>query len=155
VCALGPRFCHLIFPKGAAGVGVSREDLGRQNWNMGTDSNGKQLTMPAYVRFYSAKYGLAIPHPKAVKRIANISAAVTGDTIVDKIIEALWRLPEGTTNVAIYGNVDAMVKIDKAGYNKANAVYTKEDPWGNVITHVRNGRCRTVNAITSNEAAIS
>lgn len=150
VCALGPQFAHLIYPKGRSDCGVKREYLGFQNWVL---DNGKK--MPAYVTFFSAHYGLAVRHPNSIKRICNISSAVTADTLIEKVLEAIAKLPPGATNVAIYGNSDAMVKIDKASWSKSNAVFTKEDPWGNAITHVRKARCRTVEAILSTETALS
>ena len=150
VCALGRGFAHLIYPKGRSDCGIKTEDMGVQNWPM-----DKGRVMPAYVQFFSTHYGLSIAHPDAVKRICNIAVNTTGDKIVELILEAMIRLPQGAPTVAIYANQDALVKIDKAAWSKGNAVFTHEDPWGEMITHVRKGRCRRVDAILSTEQALS
>lgn len=150
VCALGRGFAHLIYPKGRSDCGIKTEDMGVQNWPM-----DKGRVMPAYVQFFSTHYGLSVAHPDAVKRICNIAVNTTGDKIVELILEAMIRLPQGAPTIAIYANQDALVKIDKAAWSKGNAVFTHEDPWGEMITHVRKGRCRRVDAILSTEQALS
>lgn len=150
VCALGRGFAHLIYPKGRSDCGIKTEDMGVQNWPM-----DKGRVMPAYVQFFSTHYGLSVAHPDAVKRICNIATNTAGDKIVELILEAMIRLPQGAPTVAIYANQDALVKIDKAAWSKGNAVFTHEDPWGEMITHVRKGRCRRVDAILSTEQALS
>lgn len=150
VCALGRGFAHLIYPKGRSDCGIKTEDMGVQNWPM-----GEGRVMPAYVQFFSTHYGLSIAHPNAVKRICNIASGTTGDKIVELILEAMIRLPPGAPTIAIYANQDALVKIDKAAWSKGNAVFTHEDPWGEMITHVRKGRCRRVDAILSTEQALT
>ena len=150
VAALGERFAHLIYPKGRSDCGVKTEDMGVQNWPM---EGGR--VMPAYVQFFSTHYGLSVAHPDAVKRICNIDMSTAGDKIIELILEAMIRLPQGAPTVAIYSNQDVLVKIDKAAYSKGNAVYSHEDPWGEVITHIRKGRCRRVDAILSTEQALS
>jgi hypothetical protein len=149
VCAIGNRFAHLIYPRGRKDCGIKTEDMGLQNWPM---EKGK--VMPAYVQFFSTHYGLSIAHPDAVKRICNIDNTVPGDKIVEMILEAMLRLPQGAQGVSIYCNQDILVKIDKAAWSKGNAVFTKEDPWGDMITHIRSGRCRRVDAILSTEQAL-
>lgn len=150
VAALGKGFAHLIYPKGRKDCGIKTEDMGVQNWNMEGGA-----VMPAYVQFFSSHYGLAVGHPDAVKRICNIAPNTSGDKIVELVLEAMMRLPQGAQSVAIYCNQDALVKIDKAAWSKGNAVFTAEDPWGEVITHIRKGRCRRVDAILSTESAVA
>lgn len=149
VCAVGRGFAHLIYPKGRSDCGIKTEDMGVQNWTM-----GEGRVMPAYVQFFSTHYGLSVAHPDAVKRICNIDQATSGDKIVDLILEAMIRLPAGAQSIAIYSNQDALVKIDKAAWSKGNAVFTSADPWGELITHIRKGRCRRVDAILSTEQAL-
>ena len=149
VCAVGRGFAHLIYPKGRSNCGIKTEDMGVQNWTM-----GEGRVMPAYVQFFSTHYGLSVAHPDAVKRICNIDQATSGDKIVDLILEAMIRLPAGAQSIAIYSNQDALVKIDKAAWSKGNAVFTSADPWGELITHIRKGRCRRVDAILSTEQAL-
>lgn len=149
VCALGRGFTHLIYPKGRSDCGIKTEDMGLQNWSM-----GEGRVMPAYVQFFSTHYGLSVAHPDAVKRICNISSTTNGDKIVELILEAMLRLPAGAGSIAIYSNQDSLVKIDKAAWSKGNAVFTAEDPWGELITQIRKGRCRRVDAILSTEQAL-
>lgn len=149
VCALGRGFTHLIYPKGRSDCGIKTDDMGVQNWPL---EGGR--VMPAYVQFFSTHYGLSVAHPDAVKRICNIDQTTSGDKIVELILEAMIRLPAGAQTIAIYSNQDALVKIDKAAWTKGNAVFTSTDPWGELITHIRKGRCRRVDAILSTEQAL-
>lgn len=150
VCAIGRGFTHLIYPKGRSDCGIKTEDMGVQNWPM-----GEGRVMPAYVQFFSTHYGLSVAHPDAVKRICNIDQNTAGDKIVELILEAMIRLPQGAQSIAVYSNQDTLVKIDKAAWGKGNAVFTSEDPWGELITHIRKGRCRRVDAILSTEQALT
>ena len=89
------------------------------------------------------------------RRICNIDQNTAGDKIVELILEAMIRLPQGAQSIAVYSNQDTLVKIDKAAWGKGNAVFTSEDPWGELITHIRKGRCRRVDAILSTEQALT
>ncbi len=150
VAAIGKGFSHLIYPKGRSDCGIKTEDRGIQDWKLPDGS-----TMPAYVQFFSTHYGLSVAHPNAVKRICNIAPDTHADALVEMIIEAMTRLPQGAPTIAVYCNEDALVKIDKAAYSKSNAVFTAEDPWGELITHIRKGRCRLVDSILSTEQALT
>lgn len=153
IVGLGSQFVHLFHPKGRNDVGVKREDRGLQDWPILV--GGVMKTMPAYVNFFSAHFGLAVRNEKALQRIANIPAAIDADDLVELVLARLNKLPLGVQNVSIYCNSDIQTKLDKASWLKTNAVFTKEDPWGELITHVRKGRVRQVDAILNTESAIS
>lgn len=153
IVGLGPQFVHLFHPKGRNDVGVKREDRGLQDWPILV--GGVMKTMPAYVNFFSAHFGLAVRNERALQRIANIPSNMSADTLIELILARINKLPVGVQNVALYGNSDIITKIDKASWSKSNAVFTKEDPWGELVTHVRKARVRQVDAILNTESAIS
>jgi len=147
--ALGPELFHLIYPEGSDSVGVKREDKGKVDV---TDSEGNEY--PAYRDYFTAQYGISVRTPEAVRRIANIPPNISGDDLVDRIIEARARMPSGASTYALYSNVDIQIKLDKAARDKGNVVYTAADPWGKPITHVRDMRCRRMDVILSTESRV-
>jgi hypothetical protein len=140
---------HLIYPQGGSGIGVEHRDLGEQTKII---SSEKQYQI--YREFFKAQYGLTVRAPDAVKRICNIPDTMTGDDIIDIILDARRRMPPGASTYAIYSNVDILIKIDKSAYSKSNVTYTKEDPWGQEITHIRDIRCRQMDCITNLEEQV-
>jgi len=152
LCAVGPDLFHFIYPKGSKTVGVSRQDLGVQHV---PDESDPKKTLPMAIEYFEAQYGLSVRHQEAVKRICNIPAGIAPEELVDKIIEVRRKLPQGASTYVMYSNADILVKLDKAARDKANVVHTQADPWGKAITHVRDLRCRQMDAILSNEAAVA
>ena len=150
--ACGRGLTHLIYPKGSKNCGVNREDRGLQDWD---DGSGTGAKFPAYVNYFSSNYGIAVGHPKALIRLANVEGDITPDTLVDAILKYSYYLPKGVANYVLYANVNIMQQIDKATRSKANVAFTKEDPWGNPISWIRNIRCRQVDAITQTESVIA
>ncbi|MDR1507819.1 MAG: hypothetical protein LBI67_12025 [Treponema sp.] len=148
--AVGSDLFHLIYPKGSGSVGVTRSDKGLVDVE---DSDGKRY--PAYREFFQAQYGISIRAPDAVKRICNIPATITGEALLDLILDTRYRMPQGAATYAMYSNVDILIKLDKAARDKNNVIYTTEDPWGKPITHVRDLRCRQMDVITSAESAVA
>jgi hypothetical protein len=148
--AVGKELFHLIYPAGHNGIGVSRED---RDVIDATDANGKEY--PAYREFFEAQYGLTIRAPDAVKRICNIHTDIPAAALLNLLLDTRWKLPPGATTYAMYSNVDVLIKIDKAAREKNNVAYTKEDPWGNPITHVRDLRVRRMDTILSTESAVA
>jgi hypothetical protein len=64
-------------------------------------------------------------------------------------------MPKGASTYAMYSNLDILIKLDKAARDRGNVVYTKDDPWGRPVTHVRDIRCRQMDVILSTEAAVA
>jgi hypothetical protein len=152
ICALGPDLFHLIYPKGAAGAGVNREDLGRTHV---PDPNDAKKTLPVYRDYFTAQYGISIRAPEAVKRICNIPASISGDDLIDILMDTRHRMPQGAATYVMYSNIEMLIKLDKAARDKANVVYTAADPWGRPITHVRDMRCRRMDVILSAEDQVA
>jgi hypothetical protein len=150
LCAVSRDMFHLIYPQGSKSVGVDREDRGKVDVK---DAEGKEY--PAYRSYFTAQYGLTIKVPDAVKRICNIPRNISGEDLVDLIIEASYRLPQGASTYAMYSNVDVLIKLDKAARDKVNVVHNTADPWGKPVTCVRDIRCRRMDVITSAEEAVA
>jgi hypothetical protein len=150
LCAFGQDLFHLIYPKGSNSVGVSRHDKGMHTV---VDGNGKEYE--AYRDHYRAQYGISIRFPGAVKRICNIPASITGDDLVDIMLDTRRRMPVGASTYASYSNVDLLIKLDKAARDKVNVTHTAADPWGKEITHVRDIRCRQMDVILNTEDQVA
>jgi len=152
IVAAGSDLFHFLYPQGSKSVGITREDLGVQHV---PDSNDPKKTLPMAVEYFTAEYGICVRDPTALIRICNIPQDITGDKLVDIIIEASYKLPQGATTYAMYSNDSILIKLDKASSSKANVVHTQEDPWGKPITHVRNIRCRQMDVILNDESEVA
>jgi hypothetical protein len=161
--AVGPDFCHLIYPKGSSSIGVHREDLGEKMWDevtaIGGELTGKKFQ--ALVELFYMRFGLAIGHPESVKRICNISTATTdlttanGELLIDKILSLSKRMPKGVANYVLYANPTILDLLDYTSRNKSNVLQTREDPWGREINHIRNIRIRQVDQLLDTEDIVA
>jgi hypothetical protein len=149
--AIGPDLFHLIYPKGSSNVGITQTDRGILDI---PDPQNPDKQYPVYREYFQAEYGLTIRNPDAVKRICNIPSNMSGDDLVDIILAARRRMPEGAATYALYSNLDIIVKLDKAARDRANVIHTETDPWGKEVTKVRDLRCRQMDAILSTEEAV-
>jgi hypothetical protein len=111
--------------------------------------------MPVYREFFEAQFGIAIRAADAVKRVCNIPLKISPADLIDIIIDARNRMPQGASTYAMYSNVDITSIIDKAARDKANVVYNTADPWGKPTTHIRDVRCRRMDFITNNEEQVA
>jgi hypothetical protein len=150
--AVGPDLFHLIYPKGAAAVGVTRRGIEEKDV---PDPNNSNKQYRVYEDYFEAEYGLAIRAPDAVKRICNIPANISGDALLDLIMDTRYRLPQGASTYVMYSNIDILIKLDKAARDKSNVVYTAADPWGKPITYVRDLRCRRMDVIHNAEGQVA
>jgi hypothetical protein len=150
VVAVGRDLFHLIYPQGASTVGVERNDKGEQTL---IKADGTKYEI--YREFFKAQYGITIRAPDAVKRICNIPTSMTGEEIVDILLETRRKLPPGASTYAMYANLDILIKIDKAAREKVNVVHTVADPWGDEITAVRDLRCRQMDVILNTETQVA
>ena len=96
------------------GMGVHREDHGYQDRQM--DGGGH---MPAHVEYFITRFGLAVEHPDAVKRICNIptDGGLTKDdraVLIDMVLRAQKLLSPGMGTVVIYVNLAVEELIEKA-----------------------------------------
>ena len=149
IVAAGPDLFHLLYPQGSKSVGIERQDLGVMH--VPEEENPKK-TLPMAVEYFSAQYGICVRDPSALIRICNIPKDITGDKLVDLIIDASYKMSKGASTYVMYSNDSILIKLDKASSNKANVVHTQADPWGKPITHVRNIRCRRMDVILNDES---
>ena len=150
--AVGPDLFHLIYPSGASTAGVTRRGIEEKDV---PEANNPNKQYRVYEDYFEAEYGLAIRAPDAVKRICNIPAAITGEALLDIIMDTRYKLPQGASTYVMYSNVEALIKLDKAARDKDNVVYTAEDPWGKPITYVRDIRCRRMDVIHNAEGQVA
>jgi hypothetical protein len=159
--AAGPNFCHMIYPRGAASIGVKRDDLGEQIWTQ-TRGAGGDVTDNKYqalVEHFSLQFGLVIRHPGAVKRICNIDTTTldtaAGEALVNKVLEIRRLMPAGSANYILYANPTILSLLDYTARERGNVIQTREDPWGKEITHVRDIRCRQVDQLLDTEDIVA
>jgi hypothetical protein len=107
-----------------------------------------------YKNFFFFFYGIAVRAPESLWRICNVPKNLSGDDLIDLVIDTRHRMPTGAATYVMYSNIEPIIKLDKAARDKGNVVYTKEDPWGRPITHVRDLRCRRMDVILSTEAQV-
>jgi len=150
--AVGPDLFHFLYPQGSKSVGVERTDLGVQHVPQEDDP---KKTLPMAIEYFSAQYGICVRDPSSLIRVCNIPLDMDGDKLVDLIIEASYKLPQGATTYAMYSNDSVLIKLDKASSKKTNVVHTQEDPWGKPVTHIRNIRCRNMDVITNEESEVA
>jgi hypothetical protein len=150
--AVGPDLFHLIYPRGSSTVGIEQSDRGLVDI---PDPEDAKKQYPVYREYFKAQYGLTIRSPDAVKRICNIPASLSGDDLVDLILDTRRRMPEGAATYALYANLDVLIKLDKTARDRANVVYTENDPWGKEVTKVRDLRCRQMDVILNSEEAVA
>jgi len=148
LCSIGREMFHLIYPKGAKNVGVERIDNGLVTIQDPDDSKKKYRV---YQDWFQVEYGISVIVPESVIRIANIPKGMSGDDLVDVIIETSYKMPKGASTYAMYSNDSILIKLDKAARDKGNVVHMQADPWGKPITHVRNIRCRQMDVILNTE----
>lgn len=140
---------HMIFPKGSASCGVSRQDDGIVD---ALDQNGNKYK--AYQNYFECNYGTVVRNPKALIRIANIPANMNAEELVKAIIKASHKLCEGTGTVSILANRDVMSEIDIATMEKGNLALPLVDAWGNDVSTIRGMRMRQCDAILNTESQV-
>jgi hypothetical protein len=150
--AIGPDLFHLIYPKGSNTVGVTQVDRGLVDV---PDPDDATKMFPVYREYFKAQYGLTIRSPDAVKRICNIPANMSGEDLVDIILDTRRRMPPGAATYALYANLDILIKLDKTARDKVNVTYTESDPWGHEVTKVRDLRCRQMDVILNTEDEVA
>ncbi|MDR2184991.1 MAG: hypothetical protein LBO80_04910 [Treponema sp.] len=148
LAALGESFCHMIYPQHSDTLGIERIDWGRQT---ALDKNGNQYAV--LKDQFRVRYGLAIPNPFAVKRIANIAPDTDAGDLVDKVLAVMRRMPSGAHTYVMYANYTVQDIFDKAARDKPNVMHNTTDPWGNPVNTIREFRIRTVEAIRDDEPA--
>lgn len=151
--AAGPQACHLIYPRGSSSVGVSREDLGVQTTR---DEDSKEYQ--AHIDHFIAEYGIAIEHPDAVIRIANIPVTLTAaqrSDLIELVLRQQKRLTKGIVNTVLFGNADAIYQIERGGREAQVVVYPDTDMYGKPVVSINGLRIREQDAILSSEDQVT
>jgi hypothetical protein len=149
IVAGGLKACHYIYPQGASGIGVQREDLGIQ---LVTADNGGDLK--AHVDHFYCEWGLAVEHPDAVIRICNIPATLTKDLraqLVDTILQMQQKIVQGNVSVSLYCNQSMAYQIQKAARELQYVVFPETDPWGRPVDTINGMRVRRMDVIVNTE----
>ena len=143
---------HLIYPRGSKNLGVQVENLGKV---VAKDSNNKEFL--AYKTHYRVAQGLAVRNSKSVIRLCNIdiTAANIGEKIAEYIVKNMPKLATGGGTISIACNAEVKGILNWAANQKSNVLYSKDDPWGNNVLHIGEGRIRECPSILLTESAVS
>ena len=143
---------HLIYPKGSKNAGVEYNFLGEQTVK---DANGGEYQ--AYRAHYRVARGLAIRNSMSVIRLCNIDVTENGigDKIAEYVVKNMGKLARGGGTVSIACNAEVKGILNWAANQKQNVLYPSEDPWGNSVLKIGEGRIRECPSILLTESAVS
>lgn len=143
---------HLIYPKGSKNAGVEYNFLGEQTVK---DANGGEYQ--AYRAHYRVARGLAIRNSMSVIRLCNIDVTANGigDKIAEYVVKNMGKLARGGGTVSIACNAEVKGILNWAANQKVNVLYPSEDPWGNSVLKIGEGRIRECPSILLTESAVS
>ena len=146
IVAAGSKLCHLIHNKAYGAAGVRRENKGEQQWEQ-----HNQKPLPCYVDFYTAQFGLAIEHPDAVFRIANVPTVgmteAQREELIDTVLHVQKLLPPMSGTACLYGNLAVEELVEKAAREKQVVVMPEKDPWGHPVNLINGMRVRRMDVI--------
>jgi hypothetical protein len=142
---------HLIYPKGSKNAGVEYNFLGEQTVK---DANGGEYQ--AYRAHYRVARGLAVRNSMSVIRLCNIDVTANGigDKIAEYVVKNLGKLARGGGTVSIACNAEVKGILNWAANQKQNVLYPAEDPWGNSVLKIGEGRIRECPSILLTESAV-
>ena len=142
----------LIYPKGASGCGVKREDHGKVK---AYDKDGNPYM--AYENYFAARYGISVRSTKSIIRLANIDITkTTGDEILKALIKKVPKLVLGDGKLIAYANADVYSLIDLSIVDKNNVHFTTDAPYGaNAPMRFRNITFRQVDALLNTESRVT
>ena len=143
---------HLIYPKGSKNAGVEYNFLGEQTVK---DASGGEYQ--AYRAHYRIARGLAVRNSMSVIRLCNIdlTASGIGDKIAEYVVKNIGKLARGGGTVSIACNAEVKGVLNWAANQKSNVIYPAEDPWGNSVLKIGEGRIRECPSILLTESAVS
>ena len=143
---------HLIYPKGSKNAGVEYNFLGEQTVK---DANGGEYQ--AYRAHYRVARGLAVRNSMSVIRLCNIDVTANGigDKIAEYVVKNMGKLARGGGTVSIACNAEVKGILNWAANQKVNVLYPSEDPWGNSVLKIGEGRIRECPSILLTESAVS
>ena len=93
----------------------------------------------------------------SVIRLCNIDVTANGigDKIAEYVVKNLGKLARGGGTVSIACNAEVKGILNWAANQKQNVLYPSEDPWGNSVLKIGEGRIRECPSILLTESAIS
>jgi hypothetical protein len=153
--AAGPQACHLIYPKGSSTVGVSRHDKGMLYVKDKADASKE---FEAHRDHFTAEYGIAVEHPDAVIRIANIPLTLTEaqrKELIELALRLQYKLTRGVVNTVLFANGALKYQLERAGREAMTVVYPDTDVFGKPVVSINGLRIREQEAILTNEPNVA
>ena len=144
---------HLIYPRGSKNAGVEYKFIGEETCDA-PDGNGKYQAIRSH---YRVSRGLAVRNSMSVIRLCNIDLTANGigDKIAEYVVKNIGKLARGGGTVSIACNAEVKGILNWAANQKVNVVYPSEDPWGNSVLKIGEGRIRECPSILLTESAVS
>jgi len=84
IVAAGPDLFHFLYPQGSKSIGVERQDLGVHHV---PQADNPEKSLPMAIEYFTAQYGICVRDPSALIRICNIPEDISGDKLIELIIE--------------------------------------------------------------------
>ena len=150
----GKLLTKYIYPKGAKGLGVSRENRGIQDVDVYDAAGNRTGKMRAVVNFFRARYGLSVVNEKSLIRIANVPLNITGSNLAKLLIKAEANLAIGDGTVSLLCNKQVKTILDIEAMDKNNVVHYAEDPFGRKINMFQDMRIRLCDSILTTESQV-
>lgn len=156
-----PARCCFIYPK-AVPNGGKTQALGVSDYDNGrvriTDDEGRAFD--AMENVIRVAFGLKILDDRNVARLANIESSGTDNNLlatgkINLLVEALNKLTSKGRKAVIYANADVKTQFDIWAMDKLNGCWLVEQTSGDPMTVFKGHPIRMVEAIKSNETAIS
>lgn len=151
----GMDTAHLVYPKGAATVGLSEQDMGKMRV---TDASNNPFM--AYVNQMKWEYGLVIKDDRAVQRICNLETGDDTENFVASanvrvLVKAKNQLTRMGRNAVIYCNRETKATFDIYAMEKANGFYYQQNITGAPLTTFQGIPIRMVEQLLNTEAILT
>jgi hypothetical protein len=126
VVTWGASTCHLLYPRNSV-AGLEMNNLGEVDaW----DSNDYKFR--AFATEFKWNIGMAVKHPKAIGRVANIESAGASNIFDEDSLITLLNRMVINENTRIYVNATVMTQAQIRLKDKSNVNWTVRDGLGGV-----------------------
>jgi len=151
----GKNTAHLFYPRGHESMGIKRTFRGLVDAVVVDSSTHAVTKYPAYSTHFAVHFGLAVRDARCVKRVANITSATTGDTLLAALVTLKNKMPPGEGNLVFYCNATTKTIFDIYAVKGAYQCHYGEGPFGEPVTMFQNIRIRQVEEILDTETALT
>lgn len=157
----GENGVYGVYPKGTMG-GLEGEDRGLIDWiTTSSTTTGTATMMPAYVKHWQWRAGLAVEDWQQVARVCVDTSALqpdaaTGSDLVQSMVKAFYKLRNPDAGrCCIYANRTVLTYLHLQALQKANSTLTVDTVAGKPITSFLGIPVKRCDAITNAETSMT